>query len=297
MDPTFRTPLLDCFRRGEAPREVRLLAAAGELAPRAHEQLTLLVVLSADEDPEIRALTERTIHRLPAGPLAAFLARADVNPEVRAFFEARGMAPPAAPGGDSAAPLLEAEPGDEDGATAAGQDATAAGQDVLPADAAAVVAGEPDGPSAGGGAAAGEGQRLGVAQRLSALDVGRRMKAAMLGSREERNILIRDPNRLVAAAVLSSPKLTESEVESMARMGNVSDEVLRIIGTSRAWVKNYNVVSALTRNAKTPIAISLTLLSRLNPRDVRMLSMDKNVPEPLRVAARKQVVVGESRKK
>jgi hypothetical protein len=136
-----------------------------------------------------------------------------------------------------------------------------------------------------------------MAQRLSTLDVGRRMKAAMLGSREERNILIRDPNRLVAAAVLSSPKLTESEVESMARMGNVSDEVLRIIGTSRAWVKNYNVVSALTRNAKTPIAISLTLLSRLNPRDMRMLSMDKNVPEPLRVAARKQVVVGDSRKK
>ena len=42
------------------------------------------------------------------------------------------------------------------------------------------------------------------------------------------------PNRVVSTAVLSSPKLTETEVENFARMQNVSEEVLRIIGTSRA---------------------------------------------------------------
>ena len=52
----------------------------------------------------------------------------------------------------------------------------------------------------------------------------------MQGTREERSILVRDPNRLVSSAVLSSPKLTESEVEAIARMTNVSDEVLRIVG-------------------------------------------------------------------
>ena len=33
-----------------------------------------------------------------------------------------------------------------------------------------------------------------------------------------RAILIRDPNKMIAAAVLSSPKLSEREVEAFARM-------------------------------------------------------------------------------
>jgi len=296
VDPTYRTPLLDCFRRGEATREVRLLAAGGQLAPRAHEQLALLVLLSDDEDPEVRALTERTIRRLPREALAAFLARADVNADIRAFFAARGLAPEgAAPGGDTTAPLLpfdaiEAVEADEPGAP------------ELPATETA-EAGRPEGASPDGRQAAAHDvendehrPRAGVAQRLASMDVGQRVKVAMLGTREERNVLIRDSNRLVAAAVLSSPKLTESEVETIARMANVSDEVLRIVGTSRAWIKNYNVISALTRNPKTPIAISLTLLSRLSSRDVKMLSTDRNIPEPLRVAARKQAIVGDSRR-
>ena len=40
-----------------------------------------------------------------------------------------------------------------------------------------------------------------------------------------------------------SPKLTESEVEAFAKMGNVSEDVLRIIGTNRAWLKNYGIVA------------------------------------------------------
>ncbi len=299
MDPSYRTPLLDCFRRGEASREIRLLAAAGQLAPRAHEQLALLVLLAADEDPEIRALTERTIRRLPRGPLAAFLARADVNADIRAFFAERGLAPDGVPaGGDTSAPLLAAE---DDGAA----DGTTPG-DASEGVAASEAAHEGEGcaeeaADAGGEAGTGmpdqAGERpRGAAQRLALMDVGQRVKVAMLGTREERNILIRDSNRVVAAAVISSPKLTESVVESLARMANVSDEVLRIIGTSRAWIKNYNVISALTRNPKTPIAISLSLLSRLSARDVKMLSTDRNVPEPLRVAARKQARVGDSRR-
>ena len=71
-----------------------------------------------------------------------------------------------------------------------------------------------------------------------------RLKAAMKGTREMRAILIRDPNKMIAAAVLSSPKLTEPEVEAFARMANVSEEVLRIIGSNRAWTKNYGVVSS-----------------------------------------------------
>ncbi|MBP1637161.1 MAG: hypothetical protein H6Q10_3735 [Acidobacteria bacterium] len=282
MDPSFRTPLLDCFRRGEAPRDVRLLAAAGRLAPRAHEQLALLVLLSEDQDEEIRQVTEGTIRRLPPAPLAAFLARSDVHPDIRAFFAARGLAPDdAEPGGDTSTPLVQEEGGAEP-VEPAEPPAPETRAEVRPAEAEA----PPE-----------EDQRpAGATQRLALMNVGQKMKVAMLGTREERNILIRDSNRLVAAAVLSSPKLSESEVESIAKMANVSDEVLRIVGTSRAWTKNYNVIASLARNPKTPIAISLSLMSRLTSRDVKMLSVDRNVPEPLRVAARKQALVGESRR-
>ena len=113
----------------------------------------------------------------------------------------------------------------------------------------------------------------------------------MKGTREERAILIRDPNRIVTAAVLSSPKMTDTEIAGIARMGSVSEDVLRTVAANRAWLKNYSVTLALIKNAKTPVAISMNLMSRLNDRDLRTLSTDRNVPDVLRVLARKKVVI------
>jgi hypothetical protein len=93
---------------------------------------------------------------------------------------------------------------------------------------------------------------------------------------------------MIAASVLASPKLTESEVETIARMTNVSEDVLRTIGSNRAWIKNYTVVLGLAKNPKTPVGMSMNFLSRLNTKDLTLLSTDRNVPEALRVAARKK---------
>ncbi len=113
-----------------------------------------------------------------------------------------------------------------------------------------------------------------------------RLKAAVKGSREMRAILIHDSNKMICSAVLASPKVTAQEAESFAKMANVSDDVLRIIANNRAWMKNYGiVVLALTKNPKTPLGLSLNLMSRLADKDVGMLSIDRNVPEPLRLAA------------
>jgi hypothetical protein len=115
------------------------------------------------------------------------------------------------------------------------------------------------------------------------------------GTREMRSILIRDPNKMISASVLSSPKISESEVESYARMTSVSEDVLRIIGQNRAWVKNYGVVLGLAKNPKTPLAMSMNFLSRLNDRDLNQLSVDRNVPETLRITARKKILSGTSK--
>jgi len=113
------------------------------------------------------------------------------------------------------------------------------------------------------------------------------------GTREMRSALIRDPNKMVATAVLSCPKLSEQEVGSFARMANVSEDILRTIGHTRAWVKNYGVLLGLTKNPKTPLALSLNFLNRLNDRDLRGVSIDRNVPEPLRLAAKKKIAMSE----
>lgn len=98
---------------------------------------------------------------------------------------------------------------------------------------------------------------------------------------------MRDANKLVASAVISSPKLSESEIESFARMTNVSEEVLRLIGNNRSWVKSYVVASALAKNPKTPLAISVRLVPRMNDRDIKGLARDRNVPEGVRQVARR----------
>lgn len=119
---------------------------------------------------------------------------------------------------------------------------------------------------------------------------------AMLGTREERAVLVRDPNRVVSTAVLSSPKLSDTEIEHFARMTNVAADVLRIIGTNRAWLRHYAVVAALVRNPRTPPAISLGLVPRLQERDLKALAVDRNVPEALRLTVRKALATKESRR-
>ena len=97
MDIGFKTPLLDFFRKGDVARDVRLQAAQGALATRAHEQLALLAMLTGDSDPEVAAAANATIGLIPTASLAAFLARADVSAEMREFFASRGVAPAEVP--------------------------------------------------------------------------------------------------------------------------------------------------------------------------------------------------------
>ena len=253
MEAGLRTPLLDFFKRGEVARDVRLLAAQGAIAPRPLEQLGLLVLLTGDADSDIRETAEATLGRIPTEVISGFIARSDVPLEMREFFVQRGVPIAATPTPEPEEPLV-----DDDSTQYGAEPAT-------------------------------EEEQASVLQRLAGMSVPEKVKAAMKGTREMRAILIRDPNKMVSLAVLSCPKVTETEVESFARMGSVSEDVLRTIGQTRAWVKNYNVVLALVKNSKAPVAMTLNLLNRLNEADVRRVSIDRNVPEPLRLAARRKL--------
>lgn len=130
-----------------------------------------------------------------------------------------------------------------------------------------------------------EERRKTLLQQISAMTVAQRVKFAMKGGSEARRVLIRDTNKVVQRAVLQSPRLTDQEVEAFASMANLTDEILRMIGKSRNFRKNYTVVRNLLNNGKAPLDISLNLLPMLNPMDLKKLTMNKNVPETLRTTA------------
>jgi len=128
-------------------------------------------------------------------------------------------------------------------------------------------------------------ERLPVFQRIALMSIKDRVMLAMKGTREARLILVRDPNRMVAGAVLRNPRLTETEVESIASIKTVPEDVLRQIGQNRVWSRSYVVIHNLVRNPRTPIAITLGFLNRIQTRDLRALSSNKNIPDVIRTTS------------
>jgi hypothetical protein len=124
--------------------------------------------------------------------------------------------------------------------------------------------------------------RMPVFQQIALMSVKDRVMLGIRGTREARMILVRDPNRLVASAVMRNPRITDNEVESISAMKTVSEEVLRLIATSRSYTKSYVIIHNLVRNPRTPIAISMGFLNRIQSKDLRQLSTNKNVPDVIR---------------
>jgi hypothetical protein len=124
-----------------------------------------------------------------------------------------------------------------------------------------------------------------VLQKIARLDVKGRIQLAMKGTKEERSILIRDGTKIVALAVLDSPKITDGEVEKFATQKNVLEAVLRTIPMKRRFAKNYAIVRNLVFNPRTPLDVALGLMKNLLTADLRHLSGNKEVSETVRKLA------------
>ena len=210
-----------------------------------------------DADSGVAALANATLEAIPRHVIEAFLARSDTTPELRTLFARRGVEPGPVPAPDDARPPVPAA-------------------DTAP---------EP------------ANRNSPQPQVLALLPVIDRIKMARRGTREQRAVLVRDPNKVVAVSVLGSPKLNVTEVEAYSRMTGVQEEVLRIIGTSRHWIKHYPISAALVGNPKTPIAIALPLVTRLNERDLKRITLDRNVSNGVRAAARRFLLSGQARRR
>lgn len=125
-------------------------------------------------------------------------------------------------------------------------------------------------------------ERLSLIRRVMMMTVKDRIKLGMKGDREARSILIRDSNKVVAMAVIHNPRITDQEIEAIAAMRTVSDEVLRVIGMNRAWARSYPIILNLARNPRTPIPSAINILPRIHTKDLQQISQNRNVSEAVR---------------
>jgi len=128
-----------------------------------------------------------------------------------------------------------------------------------------------------------------ILQRLQKLSVSERILLALRGNKEIRTMLLRDTNKEVVMTVLENPKITETEIEILAKSRSVSDEILRKITKKREWMKNYAVILSLVSNPKTPTGIAVKLVSELKTRDLSIIEKNRNVSEGVRSVAKKLV--------
>jgi hypothetical protein len=142
-----------------------------------------------------------------------------------------------------------------------------------------------------------EGKKLSLSQRIGKMNIAEKIKLATKGNKECRSILIRDSNKLVAVAVIRSPRITDGEVLNQAQNKVAQEDVLRVIFSNREWVRVYAVKLALVKNPKVPTGITMKFLTQLQESDVKALSRDKNVPGNIQMLAKKHIQKKEKPKK
>ena len=110
---------------------------------------------------------------------------------------------------------------------------------------------------------AGESDSANLYALIQKMTVFQKIKLARLGNKEARGLLVKDRNKVVAIAAISSPKITTNEVIAIAQSRNVHDEVLRMVSMNRLWTRAYRVKLALATNPKCPQVMAMKFVNYL----------------------------------
>jgi len=139
-------------------------------------------------------------------------------------------------------------------------------------------------------------RKTAVWARLQFMTIGEKVQLAFKGDRMIRMFLVRERNKLICTAAMRNPRMTETEVEAIAGMRNVEEEVLRLIGVRRDWVSKYNIMLTLVRNPKAPIGVVLPFINRLTLRDLKGLKDDRGVQNTVREMSKKAYLLRTQKK-
>jgi hypothetical protein len=245
------------------------------------ERIEILVVLAAGGEEESQSTALHTLHSWPPEELQQVL-QDPATPVAVLDFVAKNLAPDRKDLGDTllrnpSLPDLLREWLVNALALIAEAESSESSENTTPH--------PPAGESEDSSREEGKQKPVTMLQKTQRMTVVQKVKAALTGSQEERMILVRDSNRLVARAVMQSPKLSEHEVETYASMKDICEEALRLIALNRRFRKLYVVVRALVNNPRTPIEVGLHLLPRINDYDLKWLALNRNVPDTVRHSA------------
>ncbi|HEX7487709.1 MAG TPA: hypothetical protein VF341_02290 [Anaeromyxobacteraceae bacterium] len=183
----------------------------------------------------------------------------DVPQLVEAHKRIHGVDPTAKPPEDTAHQLMQ------DYAAELGQEAQPDGQAETPVE---------------------EQKKLNMTQRVLRMSVSEKIKLATLGNKEARTLLLRDSNKLVCVAAVTSPRITDGEVMVLANSRTLNSDVLRYIYSNREYLKIYAIKMSIVKNPKVPLPTALKFMYTLQEKDIKDLARDRNVPQTIQAQAK-----------
>ena len=142
-----------------------------------------------------------------------------------------------------------------------------------------------------------EQKKLNMTQRVLRMSVAEKIKLATLGNKEARTLLLRDSNKLVCMAAVTSPRITDGEVMTLANSRTLNAEVLRHIYSNREYLKIYAIKMSIVKNPKVPLPTALKFMYTLQEKDIKELARDRNVPQTIQSQAKAWVMKKEAASK
>ncbi len=124
---------------------------------------------------------------------------------------------------------------------------------------------------------------------IQEMGIGSKVKLALTGNKAARELLVKDANKIISVSVLKNPRITEDEVLKLSSAKGIPEDILRIIGRNKEWIKNYSIRLNMVMNAKTPLAISIKLMDQLFEKDLAKIAKSKNVPSVIASTARRKL--------
>ena len=132
-------------------------------------------------------------------------------------------------------------------------------------------------------------QRKTIAEALRDMNVGQKIKVAMLGNLEVRKMLIKDPRKQIVMAVLGNARITDKEVAAIAGDPASSLDAISYIASNKSLSKSYQVKLALVNNPKTPMKTALMLLETIRMNDLKNIAKSRSVSNVIKQRAAKKI--------
>jgi hypothetical protein len=114
------------------------------------------------------------------------------------------------------------------------------------------------------------------------MSISQKMRLATLGSAGDRDALIKESNRLVHMAAVTSPKVQLRDIVAWSSNKQLPDGVITYLANHTRYRRIYHVMVNLVNNPKTPLKEVVRLIPQLREKDLIALMRNRNVSGAVR---------------